>query len=166
MIELLRNRIAENAEEFGADCRWVFPSVTAASGHLEEEKLTASEPKLFAETLVAAHAAAFMDHHRRSEGQDLRRHQRALTNHKPKRAKNGDAHAGYIHPDLDDLRASQQPMTDYLLAQIRAEARQGQEARRQRGEIQTASRVIWGSICEAQTNLPIAHSRRYGVVPA
>ncbi|MHC2578734.1 hypothetical protein ACVI1J_008974 [Bradyrhizobium diazoefficiens] len=32
--ELLRNRIKENAEEFGADCRWVFPSITAASGHL------------------------------------------------------------------------------------------------------------------------------------
>ena len=26
--------------------------------------------------------------------------------------------AGYIHPDLDDLRHSQQLMTDYLLAQI------------------------------------------------
>ena len=35
-----------------------FPSVTAASGHLEEEKLTASEPKLFKAALVAAHAAA------------------------------------------------------------------------------------------------------------
>jgi hypothetical protein len=41
----------------------------------------------------------------------------ALTNHKPRRSKNGDA--GYIHPDLDDLRASQQRMTDYLLAQIK-----------------------------------------------
>ena len=71
MIELLHNRIAANTKEFGADCRWVFPSVTAASGHLEEAKLIRS-----------------------------------------------DAHAGYIHPDLDDLRASQQLMTDYLLAQI------------------------------------------------
>ena len=40
-----------------------------------------------------------------------------LTNHKLKRVKN-DAHSGYIHPDLDDLRHSQQAMTDYLLAQI------------------------------------------------
>ena len=45
-------------------------------------------------------------------------HQRMLTNHKLKRVKN-DAHAGYIHPDLDDLRHSQQAMTDYLLAQIK-----------------------------------------------
>ena len=29
MVELLRNRIADNAEEFGAKCRWVFPSVTS-----------------------------------------------------------------------------------------------------------------------------------------
>ena len=47
MVGLLHNRIADNAEEFGANCRWVFPSVTSGSGHLEEEKLTASEPKLF-----------------------------------------------------------------------------------------------------------------------
>ena len=45
-------------------------------------------------------------------------HQRALTNHKPRLSNNGDPHAGYIHPDLDDLRVSQQLMTDYLLAQI------------------------------------------------
>ena len=31
MVELLRNRIAENAEEFGANCRWIFPSVTSAN---------------------------------------------------------------------------------------------------------------------------------------
>ena len=120
MVELLRNRIAENAEEFGANCRWVFPSATQQSGHLEEEKLTAAEPKLFTAELVAAYAAA-------SAGSPLAdqkvkisdSHQRMLTNHKPKRAKNGDAHSGYIHPDLDDLRHSQQAMTDYLLAQIK-----------------------------------------------
>ena len=45
-------------------------------------------------------------------------HARALVNHKPKRAKHADAHQGYDHPDLDDLRKSQQAMTDYLLTQI------------------------------------------------
>ena len=49
LIDLLQKRIEENAEEFGADCPWVFPSVTSESGHLEEEKLIASEPKLSAE---------------------------------------------------------------------------------------------------------------------
>src|SRR5450631_1383189 len=45
MIELLRNRIEQNAKECGAGCQWVFPSVKSASGHLEEEKLIATEPK-------------------------------------------------------------------------------------------------------------------------
>ena len=118
MIELLRNRITENVEEFSANCRWVFPSVTAASGHLEEEKLIASEPKLFKQhwsphTLRHSWITIADQKVKISDS-----HQRTLTNHKPKRAKNGDAHAGYIHPDLEDLRHSQQLMTDYLLAQI------------------------------------------------
>ena len=125
MIELLRNRIADNAEEFGAHCRWVFPSVTAASGHLEEEKLTASEPKLFKQhwsphTLRHSWITIADQKVKISDS-----HQRALTNHKPKRAKHSDAHAGYIHPDIDDLRHSQQAMTDYLLAQIKPKPGRG-----------------------------------------
>jgi integrase len=119
MVTLLRNRIAENVKEFGANCRWVFPSVTSKSGHLEEEKLTAAEPKLFKQhwsphTLrhswitIASEKVKVPDHH-----------QRALTNHKLKKTKHTDSHAGYIHPDFDDLRHSQQAMTDYLLAQIK-----------------------------------------------
>jgi integrase len=118
-IELLRNRVKENAGEFGAHCRWVFPSVTAESGHLEEEKLTASEPTLFKQhwsphTLRHSWITIADQKVKISDA-----HQRALTNHKPKRAKNGDAHAGYIHPDLEDLRHSQQLMTGFLLAQIK-----------------------------------------------
>jgi integrase len=118
MVELLRNRIVQNAEEFGADCRWIFPSATAASGHLEEEKLTEAEPKLFTQ-----HWSPHTLRHSWITNSDQKvkitdAHQRALTNHKLKRAKNGDSHAGYIHPDIDDLRVSQQRMTDYLLAQI------------------------------------------------
>jgi hypothetical protein len=45
-------------------------------------------------------------------------HQRALTIHKPTR-QNGDAHAGYIHPDIDDLREGQQRMTFLFAAQIK-----------------------------------------------
>ena len=118
-IELLRNRIKENAEEFGAHCRWVFPSVTAESGHLEEEKLTASEPKLFKQhwsphTLRHSWITIADQKVKISDA-----HQRALTNHKPKRAKHNDSHQGYIHLDIEDLRHSQQLMTDYLLAQIK-----------------------------------------------
>ena len=118
-VELLRSRIKQNAEEFGADCPWLFPSVTSESGHLEEEKLTAAEPKLFTQhwsphTLRHSWITIADQKVKISDA-----HQRTLTNHKPKRAKNGDSHAGYIHPDLDDLRVSQQAMTDYLLAQIK-----------------------------------------------
>jgi integrase len=126
-IDLLRNRIAENAEEFGADCPWVFPSVTSESGHLEEEKLIASEPKLFAQhwsphTLRHSFITVAEEKVKISDA-----HQRALTNHKPRRSKNGDAHAGYIHPDLDDLRASQQRMTDYLLTQVKLTPSKGKK---------------------------------------
>jgi integrase len=119
MVELLRDRIAGNVEQFGENCPWVFPSITAASGHLEEEKLTAIEPKLFKQ-----HWSPHTLRHSWITTADQKVkisdvHQRALTNHKPKRAKSNDAHAGYIHPDLDDLRESQQRMTDYLLAQIK-----------------------------------------------
>jgi integrase len=119
MIELLRNRIVQNAEEFGADCRWLFPSATSASGHLEEEKLTEAEPKLFTQ-----HWSPHTLRHSWITNSDQKvkisdSHQRALTNHRMKRVKNRDSHAGYIHPDIDDLRVSQQAMTDYLFAQIK-----------------------------------------------
>jgi hypothetical protein len=39
-----------------------------------------------------------------------------------------DAHSGYIHPDIDDLRASQQAMTDYLLAQIKPKPGKGKQS--------------------------------------
>jgi integrase len=126
MVELLRIRIERNAQEFGADCRWVFPSVTSGSGHLEEEKLIASESKLFAE-----HWSPHTLRHSWITTADQKvkisdAHQRALTNHKPRRTKNGDAHAGYIHPDVDDLRESQQRMTDYILAQVKPKPSSGE----------------------------------------
>lgn len=115
MVDLLRKRIAEN----GKDCRWVFPSITSKSGHLEEEKLNASEKKLFKQ-----HWSPHTLRHSWITIADQKvkvsdTHQRALVNHKPKRAKSNDAHAGYIHVDVEDLRAPQQAMTDYLLQQIK-----------------------------------------------
>jgi Arm DNA-binding domain/Phage integrase family len=126
-IELLQDLIEHNAEDFGADCRWVFPSMTSESGHLEEEKLIASEPKLFKE-----HWSPHTLRHSWITTADQKvkisdAHQRALTNHKPKRAKSSDAHQGYIHPDLDDLRKSQQLMTNYLLAQIKPKPGRGKK---------------------------------------
>lgn len=118
-IGLLQDCIQQNVKEFGADCPWIFPSVTAGSGHLEEEKLNASEDKLFTEywTPHTLRHSWITNADQKVKISDV--HQRLLTNHKLKKASNGDSHAGYIHPDLDDLRESQQRMTDYLLAQIK-----------------------------------------------
>ncbi len=126
-IELLQNRIEQNIEEFGTDSPWVFPSAMSESGHLEEEKLIASEPKLFTQ-----HWSPHTLRHSWITNADQKvkisdAHQRALTNHKPRRSKNGDAHAGYIHPDLDDLRESQQRMTDFLLEQIKPKPGSGKK---------------------------------------
>jgi integrase len=118
MVTLIQKRIEGNAAEFGTDCRWIFPSPTSASGHLEEEKLTAAEPKFFKQ-----HWSPHTLRHSWITNADQKvkisdSHQRLLTNHALKRAKTGDAHSGYIHPDLDDLRKSQQRMTDFILAKI------------------------------------------------
>jgi integrase len=140
-IALLRDCIENNVEEFGTDCPWVFPSITAKSGHLEEEKLTATEPKLFTQ-----HWSPHTLRHSWITNADQKvkisdAHQRALTNHKPKRTKSNDAHAGYIHPDLDDLRESQQKMTNYLLAQIKpkpGKSREGNVIRLERTRLSKA----------------------------
>ena len=115
MVELLRNRIADNAEQFGPDCRWIFPSANSASGHLAEAKLIKSEAGLFTEEW-SPHTLRHSWITNANEKVGISdAHQRALTNHKRKR---GDAHAGYIHLHMDDLRVSQQRMTDYLRALV------------------------------------------------
>jgi len=94
---------------------------------LEGGKLTATEPKLFTQ-----HWSPHTLRHSWITNADQKvkisdAHQRALTNHKPRRTKNGDAHAGYIHPDLDDLRESQQRMRDYLREQIKPKPGRGKK---------------------------------------
>jgi integrase len=127
MVELLQKRIEGNAEEFGKDCPWIFPSPTSASGHLEEEKLTAAEPKLFNEhwSPHTLRHSWITNSDQKVKISDI--HQRLLTNHKLKKAKNGDSHSGYIHPDLDDLRKSQQRMTDFILAKISPKPTKGKK---------------------------------------
>ena len=147
MIVLLRNRIAENAEDFGANCRWVFPSATAESGHLQEEKLTAAEPKLFKQhwsphTLRHSWITIADQKVKISDA-----HQRVLTNHKPKRRRQPQR----LHSSGRFRPAPQSAGDDRLSAGAdQAQAGQGQKAQRQRGEISTAFRVMRGSICEAQ----------------
>lgn len=127
MLDLVRDRIADNAETYGANCPWLFPSLTSVSGHLEEEKLTPAEKKFFSQ-----HWSPHVLRHSWITIADQKikisdAHQRALTNHKPKRSKHNDAHAGYIHPDLDDLLQSQNAMTKYLLAQIKPKPVKGKK---------------------------------------
>jgi integrase len=127
MVTLIQKRIEGNAAEFGKDCPWIFPSATSASGHLEEEKLTAAEPKFFKQ-----HWSPHTLRHSWITNADQKvkisdAHQRLLTNHALKRAKTGDAHSGYIHPDLDDLRKSQQRMTDFILAKINPKPTKGKK---------------------------------------
>ena len=111
MVGLLGSRIVEN----GDGCRWIFPSANSESGHLAEAKLIRSEAGLFTESW-SPHTLR----HSWITNADQKvgisdAHARALTNHKRRR---DDAHAGYIHLHLDDLRVSQQRMTDYLRGQV------------------------------------------------
>jgi integrase len=118
LIKFLRKRKEHVTKEFGARCKWVFPSDSAKTGHVDG-KLTPKEAALFKEhwsphTLRHSWITLADQKVKISDA-----HQRALTNHKPRRSKNGDAHAGYIHPDIEDIRKSQQLMTDYMLQQIK-----------------------------------------------
>jgi integrase len=125
LVNLLQNRKAckETIKLFGADCPWVFPSVDAESGHLTEPRLNRGEKELFTEkwsphTLRHSWITAS-----KNKVKIPAAHSSMLTNHKIRFSINGDVHEGYNHPDLDDLRESQQRMTDYLLAQIKPSRR-------------------------------------------
>jgi hypothetical protein len=88
---------------------WLFPSVTSKSGHIEDPR-----PELVADGLSvpftlhglratyigAGHAAGLSD-----------RHVQLLANHAVHQS---DVHGGYILPDPDALRPSQQRVTDYF----------------------------------------------------
>ena len=161
MIALLHNRIADNAEEFGANCRWIFPSVTSATGHLQEERLTAAEPKLFAEKWsphTLRHSWITLADQRAKIPDS---HARALVNHKPKRGKHGDAHQGYVHVHIDDLRISQQRMTDYLLALIEPKPGKGNKHGDDVVKFQQRVRVIAESIRALKFSLRIRDAMAY-----
>jgi integrase len=120
LIELLKNRRSckETVTLFGTDCPWVFPSVDAKGGHLAEPKLSRGEKVLFVEkwsphTLRHGWVTASKNKVKIPDA-----HSSMLTNHKIHFSIKGDVHEGYNHPDIVDLRESQQKMTDYLLSKI------------------------------------------------
>jgi integrase len=127
LVDLMKKRKAckETIELFGKDCPWVFPSVDAEGGHLAEPKLNRGEEALFMEkwsphTLRHSWITASKNKVKMPDA-----HSSMLTNHKIRFSINGDVHEGYNHPDLDDLRKSQQLMTNYLLAQIKPTSGKG-----------------------------------------
>ena len=113
LLDLLKaRRSCEATRAVYGDSPWVFPG-ESKTGHVVEVKLSAAERKQFAEWWTAhtlrhtwITASAF-------KVQIPELHSRLLVNHAI--AKKRDAHAGYLHADLDDLRQSQQRMSDYLL---------------------------------------------------
>ena len=72
MVELLRNRIAENVAEFGEKCRWVFPSATVGVRSPRRRETDRHRAEVVQAALVATYAAAFMDHDRRSKSKNQR----------------------------------------------------------------------------------------------
>ena len=120
LIDLLKKRktCKETVKLFGADCPWVFPSVDAKNGHLAEPKLNRGEKALFTEKWSAHTLRHSWITASKNKVKMPDAHSSMLTNHKIRFSINGDVHEGYNHPDLDDLRESQQAMTDFLLAKI------------------------------------------------
>jgi integrase len=117
LTDLLKARRACEATRavFGKDCPWVFPA-HGKTGHISEPKLTRQETKLFATPWsphTLRHTWITISENKIAMPAS---HSRLLVNHAVPRSR--DAHSGYIHPDVEDLRRSQQAMTDYLLAAI------------------------------------------------
>jgi integrase len=129
LIDLLKTRknCKESITLFGKDCPWVFPSVDAKKGHLSEPKLNEGEKALFTEKWSPHTLRHTFTTIAENKVKIPNAHSRMLTNHQIHFSINGDAHAGYNHPDLDDLRESQQRMTDYFLSQYKPSPGKGKE---------------------------------------
>jgi integrase len=100
---------------FGNDCPWVFPA-HSDTGHVKEAKLGAAERAAFADgwTPHVLRHTWITASNNKVKLPPL--HSRLLANHAV--PKSGDAHTGYIHPDVTDLRKSQEKMSKFLLAAI------------------------------------------------
>jgi integrase len=106
LIELLAERKRKNDEAFGEDCPWVFPSATAASGHIEEPR-------------EKFDGIAWTPHDLRrwyittAESLDVSPLSiKMLVNHRVP----GDITARYLQTEVERLRPVQQAITDKLVA--------------------------------------------------
>ncbi|MER8941261.1 integrase family protein [Mesorhizobium sp. M0915] len=120
LIDLLRGRRAceSTLAQFGADCEFVFPTRTRTGkiGHVSEPKLNENEVALFPCTWTPHTLRHTFVSIAENKVSIPATHGRLLVNHAL--AKSGDAHSGYNHPDLDDLKRSQQLVTNALRTAI------------------------------------------------
>jgi integrase len=101
---------------YGDDNPWVFPAI-GKTGHISEPKLNVKEVKLF--------PCEWSPHTLRHTWITISEnkipmpsiHSRLLSNHTVPKSR--DAHLGYIHPDLEDLRRSQEMMSAFLSKAIK-----------------------------------------------
>jgi integrase len=118
LVDLLKARRADKATRavFGEDCQWVFPA-HAKPGHVVEVKLGAEERTLFADRWTPHTLRHTWNTISQNKVPMPPAHSRLLQNHVLNIK--GDAHMGYNHPDLGDLRKSQQMMSDFLVTAIK-----------------------------------------------
>jgi len=105
MLEILKRRKIEN-EMFLPGIPWVFPAASS-SGHIVEPKektIKWSCHRLRDTYTTAANSAGLSPY-------DIE----TLTNHRPPKS---SVTAGYINQGIEQLRVSQQKVTDYLLEKI------------------------------------------------
>ncbi|RUX70688.1 DUF4102 domain-containing protein [Mesorhizobium sp. M7A.F.Ca.US.005.03.1.1] len=117
LIGLLRSRKAceFTIAQFGSDCEFVFPA-SSKTGFIAEPKLNEKEVERFPcewTPHTLRHTFVTMAENKVAISET---HRRLLVNHAI--PKSGDAHAGYNHPELDDLRRSQQAVTNAFKAAI------------------------------------------------
>ncbi|MER8545969.1 integrase family protein [Mesorhizobium sp. M1169] len=120
LVDLLRVRRSceSTLALFGKDCEFVFPARTRTGkiGHVTEPKLNENEVALFPcpwTPHTLRHTFVSIAENKVSIPAT---HGRLLVNHAL--AKSGDAHSGYNHPDFDDLKRSQQLVTNALRTAI------------------------------------------------
>jgi integrase len=114
---------------FGPRCQWVFPA-HGVSGHVEVVQPGAKERKEFTDIWTPhtlRHTWITISENKVTMPP---MHSRLLANHVTNSL--GDAHSGYIHADLDDLRASQEKMSEFLVAATRPKPKPKRKQKRAR----------------------------------
>ena len=123
LVELLQGRrnCTTTRAMFG-DSPFVFPAFGKDS-HVAEVKLNLTERKQFAESWIPHTLRHTWISASANKVGLPELHSRLLVNHAL--AAKRDAHSSYLHADIDDLRKSQQRMSDYLLGCVTPAKRGG-----------------------------------------